>query len=115
MSCRATEDEQVTVKSSDETWSTGGGNSKPFQFSFHKNPMNSMKKQKDTTPEHEHPHLRSEGSSMLLRKSNGQLLIAPERMRSLGQRGNDAQLWIFVVVKVKSDATGKILHRNLEC
>ena len=55
MSCRATEDEQVTVKSSDETWSTGGGNSKPFQFSFHKNPMNSMKKQKDTTPEHEHP------------------------------------------------------------
>ena len=36
-------------------------------------------------------------------------------MRSLGQSGNDAQLWICVVVKVKSDAVGKIWHRNLEC
>ena len=54
---RATEDGQVTVKSSDETWSTGGGNGKPFQFSCHENPMNSMERQKDTTPEHERrPH-----------------------------------------------------------
>ena len=50
---------------------------------------------------------------MLLGKSNGQLLIAPERMRRLGQSGSDAQLWIYVVMKVKSDAVGKMLHRNL--
>ena len=37
------------VESSDETWSAGKGNSKPFQHSCLKNPMNSMKKQKDMT------------------------------------------------------------------
>ena len=58
MPCRATEDGQVTVKSSDAMRSTGGGNGKPFQFSCHENPMNSMKRQKDTTPEREpHPTL----------------------------------------------------------
>ena len=38
---------------------------------------------------------------MLLGK-NGE--IAPERMKRLGQSGNDAQLWMCVVMKVKSDA-----------
>ena len=41
---------------------------------------------------------------MLLGKNGGQLLIAPERMKQLGQSGNDAQLWMCLVVKVKSDA-----------
>ena len=43
-------------------------------------------------------------SNMLLGKSGGQLLIAPERMKQLGQSGNDAQLWMCLVMKVKSDA-----------
>ena len=43
-------------------------------------------------------------SNMLLGKSRGQLLIAPERMKKLGQSGNDTQLWVCLVVKVKSDA-----------
>ena len=43
-------------------------------------------------------------STMLLRKSRGQLLIAPEGMKQLGQGGNTAQLWLCLVVKVKSDA-----------
>ena len=30
--------------------------------------------------------------------------IAPERMKELGQTRNDAQLWICLLVKVKSDA-----------
>ena len=30
--------------------------------------------------------------------------IALERMKRLGQCGNDAQLWMYLVVKVKSDA-----------
>ena len=55
MVCRATQDGQVIVKSSDETWSTGGGNGKTFQYSCCKNPMNHMKKQKDMTLEVE-PH-----------------------------------------------------------
>ena len=40
-------------------------------------------------------------SNMLLDKTGE---IAPNRMKRLGQRGNDAQLWICLVVKVKSDA-----------
>ena len=41
---------------------------------------------------------------MLLGKSEGQLLIAPERMDWLGLSGNDTLLWMCLVMKVKSDA-----------
>ena len=41
---------------------------------------------------------------MLLGKSVEQLLMAPERMKQLGQSGNDALLWICLVVKVKPNA-----------
>ena len=43
-------------------------------------------------------------SNVLLGKSGGQILIAPESMKWLGQSGNDAQLWMCLVMKVKSDA-----------
>ena len=43
-------------------------------------------------------------SNMLLGKSKGKLPRAPERTKQLGQSGNDAQLWMCLVVKVKSDA-----------
>ena len=46
------------MKSSDNTWSTGGGNGKLLHNSCHKNPISSMKRQKDMTPEVE--PLRSE-------------------------------------------------------
>ena len=58
--------------------------------------MNSTKGQKDTTLEDE--PLGLEG---VLGKSRGQLLTAPERMKWLGQSGNDAQLWMCLVVKVQ--------------
>ena len=48
------------VESSDKTWSTGEGNSKPLQYSCLENPMNSMKRQKDRTLKDELP--RSIGS-----------------------------------------------------
>ena len=38
------------------------------------------------------------------RESSGQLLIAPERMKPLGQSENNVQLWICVVVKIMSNA-----------
>ena len=47
----------VTVQSSDKMWFTGGGNGKSLQYSCHENPMNSMKMQKDMTPEDEPPRL----------------------------------------------------------
>ena len=49
MPCRATQDGQVMVESSDEMWPTGEGNGKPLQYSCLENPMNSMKRQKDRT------------------------------------------------------------------
>ena len=49
MPCRATQDGQVMVESSDKTCSPGEGNGKPLPYSWLENPMNSMKKQKDRT------------------------------------------------------------------
>ena len=57
MPCRATQDRQVIAKSSDRTRSTGSGNGKPLPCSCHENPKNSMKRQKDMTPEDEPPRL----------------------------------------------------------
>ena len=65
--------------------------------------MNSMKRQKDMTLKDEPPppppgqHV----SNMLLGKSGE---VAPERMKRLSQSRNDAQLWMCLVVKVKSNA-----------
>ena len=64
--------------------------------------MKCIKWQKDTTPKDESPRL--EDVQYATGKSEGQLLIAPERMKQLGQSGNDAQLWMCLVMKVKSDA-----------
>ena len=55
MPCRATQDGQVMVESSDKTWSTGEGNGKPRQYSCLENPMNNMKRQKDRTLKDELP------------------------------------------------------------
>ena len=55
MLCRATQN--VTVKSTDRMWSTGGGNREPLQCSCLENPMDSVKRQKDNTAEDELPRL----------------------------------------------------------
>ena len=55
MPCGATQDGRVMVERSDRMWSTGEGNGKPLQYSFFENPMNSMKRQKDTTLKDELP------------------------------------------------------------
>ena len=57
MPCRATQDGQVMVESSDRMWSTGEGNDKPPQYSCLENPMNSMKRQKDMALRDELPRL----------------------------------------------------------
>ena len=57
MPCRATQDRQVIGESSDKTWSSKGENDKPLQYSYCKNPMNSMKRQKDITLEDESSRL----------------------------------------------------------
>ena len=52
---RATQDGLVMVESSNKTLSTGEGNGKPLQYSCLKNPMSSMKMQKDRTLRDELP------------------------------------------------------------
>ena len=54
---QATQDGQVTGKSSDKAWPTGGGNGKPRQYSCLENPVNSTKRQKDMAKEDEPPWL----------------------------------------------------------
>ena len=55
MPCRATQDRQVMVKSSDKMWSTGEGNGKPLQYSCLDNPMNSVERQNDRILKEELP------------------------------------------------------------
>ena len=57
MLCRATQDRQVMVESSDKTWSTGVENGKPLQYSCLENCTNRMKRQKDRTLTDELPRL----------------------------------------------------------
>ena len=57
MLCRATQDGRLMVERSHRMWSTGEGNGKPLQYSCLENPMNSMKRQKDTTLKDELPRL----------------------------------------------------------
>ena len=51
-----------------------------------------------------HPPPVEKMSSMLLGKSGRQLLTPPGRMKWLGQIRNNAQLWMRLVMKGKSDA-----------
>ena len=78
MPCRATQDRQVMVESSDKMWSAGERNGKPLQYSCLENPMNSMERQKDKTLKDELP--MSE--------------ITPERMKRQSQSKNNTQLWM---------------------
>ena len=55
MLCRATQEGQVMVESSDKMWSTVKGNGKPLQYSCLENPINSMKRQKNRRLKEELP------------------------------------------------------------
>ena len=98
MPCGATQDRQVMVERSDRMWSTGEGNSKPFQYSCLENPMNSMKRQKDRTLKEELPRLVP---NMLLEISGE---ITPERMKGWSQSKNNTQLWMGMVIEARSNA-----------
>ena len=87
------------VENSDKMWSTGEGNDKPLQYSSLENSMNSMKRQKGMTLKAGTPPVGR--CPILLLEKSGE--IAPEGMERLSQSGNNAQLWIYLVVNVKSD------------
>ena len=82
---RVVQDAWVIVKSSDKMWSTGG-NGKPLWDSFHENLMNRMKRQRKYKKIWHWKMSPPDWKvfNMLLGKSRGQLLKAPERMKQLG-------------------------------
>ena len=61
--------------------------------------MNDMKRQKYMTLKDELPQLV--GAQYATGRSGE---IAPERMKRLNQSENNAQLWMWLVMEVKSDA-----------
>ena len=80
------QDRWVIVKSSDKMWSPGGVNDKPFKYSCHEKPMNTMKRQKDRTLKIKvrtlkicHPGWKM--FNILLGKSRRQVLVTPERLK----------------------------------
>ena len=79
---------QVIVKYSEKIWST---NSKSLQYSFLLS-HEPYEKAKLYDIWRWAPQIRCPVCSWW--KSRGQLLIAPERMKQLGQSRNDAQLWM---------------------
>ena len=85
MTCRVNQDEQVMVESSDNTWSTGEGNGKPLQYSCLENHMNSMKRQKDMTPEDEPPRSESIQYSTVEEQRNGS-----RKNKAAGPKRNDS-------------------------
>ena len=99
MPCRATQDRQVMVESSDRTWSTGEGNCEPLQYPCLENPMNSIKRQKIGHWKMNFPGWKV--PNMLLEISGK---ITSERMKRWSQSKNNTQLWIGLVMEVKSNA-----------
>lgn len=53
--------------------------------------------------------------SMPRGESRGEVPGAPRVNEELGQSRYDAQLWLCLAIKVKSDAARTVLFRNLEC
>ena len=89
MPCRATQEAQVMVESSDKIQSTGEGNGKPLQFSCLENPMNSMKRQKDRTLKDELP--RSVGTHYA---TGSQWRNNSRKNKEVESNKNSTQLWM---------------------
>ena len=77
------------VESSDKMWSTGEGNGTPRQCSCLENPMNCMKRQKDSTPKDE---LTRSAVAQHATGISGE--ITPERIKRQSQSKNNTPLWM---------------------
>ena len=99
MSCRATQDGQVIVESSDKTWSTGEGNGKSLQYFCLENSMNSMKRQKDRTLKDELPRLVGAQYA-----TGGQRRNNSRKNEETEPKQKQHQLWMGLVMEARSDA-----------
>ena len=107
MLCRATQDQWVMVESSDKMLPIGGRNGKPLLYSCCGNPMNSIKREKDITPEGEPS--RSEGGRCATGEERRASAKSCRKNERAGQSGNNTHLWMFLVMKVKSNAIKKCI------
>ena len=78
-------------------WSTGEGNGKPLQYSCLKNPMNSMKMQKDRTLKDELS--RSVGAQYA---TGDQWRNNSRKNERMEPKQNNTQLWMGLVIKASS-------------
>ena len=69
------------------------------------------KKQEDMTLKDERP--RSEGVQYATGEEWRKTTKAPGRMKQLGQSGKDTQLWMCLVVKLKSNAVNNNIAQEL--
>ena len=79
--------------------STGEGNGKPLQYSWLENPMNSMKRQNDRILKEELP--RSVGAQYA---TEDQWRNNSRKNEEMEPKKNNTQLWMWLVMEVKSDA-----------
>ena len=86
------------MESSDKMWSTGEGNGKPLQYSCLKNPMNSMKRQKDMTLKDKLP--RSVGAQNTTReewrnnsRKNEKMEPKQKQCPGVDLAGNRSKVW----------------------
>ena len=85
MPCRVTQDGWVKVEVSDKMWSTGQ-NGKSLQYHFLENSMNSMKRQKDMTPDDEPPRL--EGAQYTTGEDQRAITSSPTKNEVAGPKWN---------------------------
>ena len=65
------------------------------------------------TPKDESP--RSEDVQYATGEAQGRITTSPRKNEAMDQSGHDAQLWICLLMNVKSNDVRKMLHRNMEC
>ena len=99
MLCRASQDKQVMVETSDKMWSTGEGNGKPHQYSCQENPMNTMKRQKDRTLKDELP--RSVGTQYATGDQWGN---DSRKNEETEPKQKQIQLWMELVIEARFNA-----------
>ena len=113
--------EQYKAKRYDTGWwtrsdcvqyTTGEGNGNPLQYSCLENSMDGGAWWA-TVHGVTKGRTRLSDFTILLGKSGRQLQIAPKRMKWLGQSRNNAQLWMCLVVKIKSDAVKNNIAKKL--
>ena len=88
------------VESSDKMWSSDEGNGKSLRYSFLENPMNNMQRQKDRTLKDELP--RSVGAQYAAGEEGRN--NSRKKWRDGAKAKTNTQLWMYLGMKVKSDA-----------